>query len=280
MYLYHRFGKRLLDPSGVKRVVTNQTQEPTRSSQREKKVLNYSDPKEYKVLDDSAELKWTRLLGSKIFKNGEFIKLKGSELTLDYLRTFGFKEPILIPSKEGLGLKMPSGLTVRAVAEAVGLDAKVPVLQVSDQSELVMTMGNFAKYFESKDRKKIYNVISLEISKSYLASQILRPKVVRQLDWIDHVWPKELKENSEFPRVQLYCLMSVKNSFTDFHIDFGGTSVFYHILSGEKIFYFIRPTEENLKRYASWSSSDDQSLRFFGDEVEDCFQTFLSAGNT
>jgi hypothetical protein len=232
------------------------------------------------VLDDGAELKWTRLLGSKVFKNAEFSKLKGSELTLDYLKTFGFKEPLIVQEKEGLGLKMPNGLTVRAVAESVGLETKVPVLQVSDQSELVMKMGNFAKYFESKERKKIYNLISLEISKSDLANQVLRPKIVRQLDWIDHVWPKELKQISEFPRVQLYCLMSVKNSFTDFHVDFGGTSVFYHIISGEKIFYFIRPTPENLRRYAIWSSSDDQSLRFFGDEVEDCYQVFLTAGNT
>ena len=32
------------------------------------------------------------------------------------------------------------------------------------------------------------------------------------------------------PQVQKYCLMSVKDSYTDFHVDFGGTSVWYHIL--------------------------------------------------
>ena len=32
-----------------------------------------------------------------------------------------------------------------------------------------------------------------------------------------------------------YCLMSVKGCYTDFHIDFGGTSVWYHILHGEKV---------------------------------------------
>ena len=31
-------------------------------------------------------------------------------------------------------------------------------------------------------------------------------------------------------QVQKYCLMSVKDSYTDFHVDFGGTSVWYHIL--------------------------------------------------
>lgn len=29
--------------------------------------------------------------------------------------------------------------------------------------------------------------------------------------------------------------MSVKGCYTDFHVDFGGTSVWYHILKGKKI---------------------------------------------
>jgi len=29
--------------------------------------------------------------------------------------------------------------------------------------------------------------------------------------------------------------MSVAGCFTDFHMDFGGTSVWYHILHGEKV---------------------------------------------
>lgn len=32
-----------------------------------------------------------------------------------------------------------------------------------------------------------------------------------------------------------YCLMSVEGCYTDFHIDFGGTSVWYHILKGSKV---------------------------------------------
>lgn len=34
---------------------------------------------------------------------------------------------------------------------------------------------------------------------------------------------------------QRYCLMSVQGCYTDFHIDFGGTSVWYHILRGCKV---------------------------------------------
>lgn len=32
-----------------------------------------------------------------------------------------------------------------------------------------------------------------------------------------------------------YCLMSVKGCYTDFHIDFGGTSVWYHVFKGCKV---------------------------------------------
>ena len=32
------------------------------------------------------------------------------------------------------------------------------------------------------------------------------------------------------PVVSKYCLMSVKDCYTDFHVDFGGTSVWYHIV--------------------------------------------------
>jgi hypothetical protein len=41
--------------------------------------------------------------------------------------------------------------------------------------------------------------------------------------------------------------MSVAGCYTDFHIDFGGTSVWYHILKGKKVFWLIPPKEENLK---------------------------------
>lgn len=54
------------------------------------------------------------------------------------------------------------------------------------------------------------------------------PKIVRKLSWVENLWPEECI--FERPNVQKYCLMSVRDSYTDFHIDFGGTSVWYHVL--------------------------------------------------
>ena len=52
-----------------------------------------------------------------------------------------------------------------------------------------------------------------------------------------------------FPRVQYYCLMGMKGSYTDFHIDFAGSSVWYHVVFGHKVFFFCPPTEKNLELY-------------------------------
>lgn len=62
--------------------------------------------------------------------------------------------------------------------------------------------------------------------------------------------PFSLSENSLFFRnisLQMdffmwfcrYCLMSVEGCYTDFHIDFGGTSVWYHILRGSKVGFSV-----------------------------------------
>ncbi|KAH7941591.1 hypothetical protein HPB49_015091 [Dermacentor silvarum] len=74
----------------------------------------------------------------------------------------------------------------------------------------------------------------------------------------------------------MYCLMSTKNSFTDF----GGSSVLYQVLRGEKIFYLIRPTQTNLSLYEHWMASASQSETFFGDLAGACYRLTLTAGQT
>ena len=51
-------------------------------------------------------------------------------------------------------------------------------------------------------------------------------------------------------------------------------------LQGEKIFYLIPPTEENLLRYEQWVMSSNQSEIFFGSRVPKCFKCQVAAGNT
>ncbi|KAI8814877.1 hypothetical protein BJ742DRAFT_784730 [Cladochytrium replicatum] len=253
---------------------------PKRKSARERAHIDYNKLNIGKGVD---EYKYTKILKARTFLPANFARIRGSELTIDYARRTGLESPVIIEDPEGLDMKMPdSSITVRDVAELCGEKRKVDVIEVSSQAELVMTLEEWATYYEQPphSRKRILNVISLEFSDTALGKQVVRPKFVRDVDWIDNVWPAEMKARKEYPKVQLYCLMSVKDSYTDFHIDFGGSSVFYHIIKGEKIFYFMPPTPKNLKKFEKWSSSPDQSQRFLGDETDECYEVKLCSGNT
>ncbi|KAF9578567.1 JmjC domain-containing histone demethylation protein 1 [Lunasporangiospora selenospora] len=257
-----------------------------RKSSRKLGKINYADLVNGVV---SHQDKWRVLLESHQFLPDNFERIAGKDLTLEWLRSTKFKDPVIIQQSTSddnsgveLDMKMPlGGLTVDDVRDAVGADTPVEVIDVATQSELTnWDMGAWADYFKTEPKDRVYNVISLEISGTPLADQIRRPRVVRELDWIENFWPESLKE-TEFPKVQLYCLMSVKDSFTDFHIDFAGSSVFYHILSGAKTFYFVEPTPTHLRKYAKWSSSADQSTTFFADEVGGkCYRVDLKQGDT
>ncbi|XP_055353760.1 lysine-specific demethylase 7B-like [Paramacrobiotus metropolitanus] len=116
-----------------------------------------------------------------------------------------------------------------------------------------------------------------------LAEKVILPLAVRELSWADQHFPElnDVPPESPYakPEVQKYCLMSAQDSYTDFHIDFGGTSVWYHIFKGKKIFYLIAPTDSNLEKYEEWMKSDKQSERFLGAECH-CYKLELNQGET
>ncbi len=78
---------------------------------------------------------------------------------------------------------------------------------------------------------------------------------------------------------QLYFHMSTAGSYTDFHIDFGGSSLWMYLMKGEIWFYFIPPTAENVKKYENWLTSAGQSTVFFGDSVSQCFKCEVHEGS-
>ena len=58
-------------------------------------------------------------------------------------------------------------------------------------------------------------MISLEISGTALGGQVVPPKLVRDLDWVENHWPHSKKgKGSLWPKVQLYCLMGVGGAWT------------------------------------------------------------------
>jgi F-box/leucine-rich repeat protein 10/11 len=184
--------------------------------------------------------------------------------------------------QDALDMVIPQNLTVRMVSELYGPEEKVEVIDVKSQNgeDKKWNMRRWVDYYESKGNKVVRNVISLEVSQSKLGRLIRRPKIVRDLDLQDHVWPVELQAKGDYPKVQFYCLMSVADCFTDFHIDFGGSSVFYHILKGKKTFFFIPPHDRHLKKYEEWCMSPAQNWTFLGDQTKECYRVDLSEGDT
>jgi F-box/leucine-rich repeat protein 10/11 len=191
-------------------------------------------------------------------------------------------ETVIDCGQDQLDMVIPEGLTVKAVAELYGPEERVEVIDVKSQQgeDKRWTMQKWADYYESTGSKVVRNVISLEVSQSKLGKLIRRPKIVRDLDLQDSVWPEELQALGDYPKVQFYCLMSVADCYTDFHIDFGGSSVYYHILKGKKTFFFIPPKDKHLKKYEEWCNSPAQDSTFLGDQTKECYRVDLSEGDT
>ncbi|XP_061767962.1 lysine-specific demethylase 7A [Nerophis ophidion] len=220
-------------------------------------------------------------LQSRTFPSGEEIlmRMKGEQVTPKYLERHGFNYPIMVTEMEGLGLKLPpQAFNVRDVEQYVGGDKMIDVIDVARQADSKMKLSQFIKYFTNPHRPKVLNLISLEFSDTKMSELVVVPDVAQKMSWVENYWP----DDSFFPKpfVQKYCLMGVKDSYTDFHIDFGGTSVWYHVLWGEKIFYLIKPTPANLALYEAWSSSPNQSEVFFGDKVDKCYKCVVPQGTT
>ncbi|EIN07626.1 jumonji protein [Punctularia strigosozonata HHB-11173 SS5] len=267
------------DPS---RVITMKP--PARKSSRKRAQRDYANMHSGDNVDAT---RWTKMFEGKKISPDNFRRMQGSEVTMEWLEgdDAALKTPIVIEDPEGLGMKMPdSSFTVSDVASIVGEQTPVEVIDVASQANSPgWTLGKWAEYYNTppEKRDKIRNVISLEISGTSLADQVLPPRLVRELDWVEKFWPANRKgKGHAYPKVQLYCLMGVKNAWTDWHIDFAGSSVYYHVLRGVKVFYFIKPTPANLAAYERWSGTEIQNHTWLGDMVDEVIKVELHAGNT
>ncbi|XP_053186372.1 lysine (K)-specific demethylase 2Aa isoform X1 [Scomber japonicus] len=230
---------------------------------------------------------------SNRFSSDRIVHMQGKDFTYEFIQKSGLRDPILFDKPEGLGIKMPdSDFSINDVKMFVGSRRMIDVMDVSTQKGTEMSMAQWTRYYETppSQRDKLYNVISLEFSHTKLENLVKRPSTVDLIDWVDNMWPRHLKERQrdstnsitdmQYPKVQKYCLMSVEGCYTDFHIDFGGTSVWYHILRGSKVFWLIPPTPQNLELYENWVLSGKQGDIFLGDRASDCQRIELKQGCT
>ncbi|KAM9315211.1 lysine (K)-specific demethylase 2Aa isoform 2-T2 [Pholidichthys leucotaenia] len=220
---------------------------------------------------------------SQRFSSDLVVRMNGKDFTYEFVQRRGLREPVIFEKPDGLEIKMPGpDFSVNDVKMFVGSRRMIDVMDVSTQKGTEMSMAQWTRYYETppSQREKLYNVISLEFSHTKLENLVKRPATVDLIDWVDNMWPRHLKERQrdstnsindmQYPKVQKYCLMSVEGCYTDFHIDFGGTSVWYHVLRGSKVFWLIPPTPQNLELYENWVLSGKQGDVFLGDRACDC----------
>uniref|UniRef100_A0A672R7S8 Lysine-specific demethylase 7A-like n=1 Tax=Sinocyclocheilus grahami TaxID=75366 RepID=A0A672R7S8_SINGR len=259
---------------------------------------DYTEPNDGTRPVQAGTAVFVQQLQARSFASGHeiLVLMRGSQVTQRYLEREGFHYPIAVHDLYGLGLKLPPpSFSVSDVEHYVGANKVIDVIDVARQADSKLKLGEFVKYYYQPERPKVLNLISLEFSDTRMGDLVEVPEIVRKMSWVENYWP----DDSFFPKpfVQKYCLMGMKNSYTDFHIDFGGTSVWYHVLwvrteaypvmwccffflQGEKIFYLIKPTKANLALYESWSSSPNQSEVFFGDKVDKCYKCVVKQGTT
>ncbi|CCD70225.1 Lysine-specific demethylase 7 homolog [Caenorhabditis elegans] len=201
----------------------------------------------------------------------EFEKLGGAD---------NWGKVFMVKDMDGLNMTMPKpGFDLEDVVKIMGSDYEVDTIDVYNQSTYSMKLDTFRKLFrDTKNRPLLYNFLSLEFSDNNEMKEIAKPpRFVQEISMVNRLWPDvsgaeyiKLLQREEYlpedqrPKVEQFCLAGMAGSYTDFHVDFGGSSVYYHILKGEKIFYIAAPTEQNFAAYQAHETSPDTTT-WFGD---------------
>lgn len=206
---------------------------------------------------------------------------------------FELREPLKIKDPQNSGMRLPTPgelgtadedrkpLTVDDITKTLGGDTPVDVMDVQSQQNERWTLSKWNQYFSNTptdQRDRIRNVISLEVSHFDDKFHIDRPKAVEENDLVNVVW-QSLGNGDPKPKVTRYVLMSAGNSYTDFHLDFAGTSVYYNLVSGHKKFILFPPTDQNLTTYTDWCQDLNQNMVFLGDLLEQGIAMELNAGD-
>ncbi|TKY88850.1 hypothetical protein EX895_002091 [Sporisorium graminicola] len=182
----------------------------------------------------------------------------------------------------------PPDMSIFDVANIIGHDTPVEVIDVASQSssKASWTIAEWAEYFDTpkEKKKKTLNVISLEVTGTPMQEYVEAPQLVRDLDWVTRDWPLERRDPScaenSWPKVQRYVLMGVEGAYSDWHIDFAGSSVYYHVIWGQKTFLFAPPTPRNLAAYKAWCSSTRQDIDRLGDHLHSLTRVDIRPGET
>lgn len=216
-------------------------------------------------------------------------RLAPGEATAEWLRAGGLRGAVVVPGGPGvaaaLGMAIPEALLGGAHAFALALpqlldpETRVPVIDVATQQEVEpLSLAAFARYFTEVRHRRLLNVVSLSLAATPLDGPLRAPACVRGADLVARSWPAE--RGGEAPAVLLYALLTPEGGYTDWHLDFGGSSVWYTVLAGRKTFALAPPSGTNLRSFFRWASSSRQTRLFLGATLHDCVRVTVAAGDT
>ena len=119
--------------------------------------------------------------------------------------------------------------------------------------------------------KRLLNVVSLNLSGTRAAEFLSPPTVVPRVD---------LHRDTQGVRVNLYALMTPPHAYTDWHVDFGGSAVWYHVIQGRKVFYAAPPTAFNLEAFESWAGTSRQRRVSLLSNLQGVVRLVVDSGDT
>jgi hypothetical protein len=261
---------------------------------------------------------WYRhVMAARDWAGAAVARLPPEALTAQLLTRSGFPIPLALrPSSSSplsddaassaaaaaLGMRLPPApLSVADIAAGVGGATLVPTLDVARQGDgpRGLTLDAFAAYWAdpAARKRRLLNVVSLALARTPLGEWVAPPAAVSELDLVASAWPNAAHDAHDHPfalsaaetrvplaapapEVLLYALMSPAGSYTDWHCDFGGSSVWYHLLSGRKAFLLAPPSAQNLAAFEAWASSAAQAREFLGDALDGMQRVEVAAGDT
>ncbi|CAL2034290.1 unnamed protein product [Caenorhabditis brenneri] len=159
----------------------------------------------------------------------------------------------LVENSKDLGMKCPGAAEIlKMLKEEEGTEER-QYIDVYKGEKHWTTQEKLVELFEKPklSRTTVYN--NLDCNVSYIPAFVRAIRIPNFASNQSMVRSMKLENVSEFDR---YVVMSQAKAFTDFHVDFGGTSVYFHMLKGKKTFFLVEPTEENIKKHEEYEKSD------------------------
>ena len=164
--------------------------------------------------------------------------VSGHDISVSFLQKGSFANPLFVAERFDLDLRVPNSkhFGIGDIRANVGSRRVLEVFDSSTRQTRSMTMKDWQRYFETADRSNAPCSVTrgLEFSSTKLETQVGSPRIVREVDWIDHAWPPHFKslqfeptnslDDMMYPKVQKFCFMSQQSAFLDFQIDCGGAS--------------------------------------------------------